>query len=126
MSDKKIAKQVLDVIGGKENIENYTHCATRLRIVLKNNELVDKKATDDIPELKGYFYSTGQHQFVFGTGRVNDIYQAFESEIEENQSNNTNESENTPSVKESAYRHMNPAQRWDGSTTCYCLISNYQ
>ena len=111
MSDKKIAKQVLDVIGGKENIENYTHCATRLRIVLKNNELVDKKATDDIPELKGYFYSTGQHQFVFGTGRVNDIYQAFESEIEENQSNNTNESENTPSVKESAYRHMNPAQR---------------
>lgn len=95
MSDKKIAKQVLDVIGGKENIENYTHCATRLRIVLKNNELVDKKATDDIPELKGYFYSTGQHQFVFGTGRVNDIYQAFESE-------------NTPSVKESAYRHMYP------------------
>lgn len=83
MSDKKIAKQVLDVIGGKENIENYTHCATRLRIVLKNNELVDKKATDDIPELKGYFYLTGQHQFVFGTGRVNDIYQAFESEIEE-------------------------------------------
>ena len=40
--DKSI-EQLLDVIGGKENIKNYEHCATRLRVVLKDDSKLDKR-----------------------------------------------------------------------------------
>ncbi|MCZ0716889.1 PTS transporter subunit EIIC [Aerococcus kribbianus] len=122
MSDKQIAQEILKTIGGPDNIENYSHCATRLRIVLKDNSLVDKDHVDTIDDLKGYFYSTGQHQFVFGTGRVNQVYQAVESEINSGQGdsaiNSTEADEmshdgeaNQNKDKKKDKDNMNPAQR---------------
>ena len=43
MKDQKIIDQLLQAVGGKENVKNYEHCATRLRIILKNDALLDKK-----------------------------------------------------------------------------------
>ena len=68
MKHEKTVKELLEVLGGKDNISNYEHCATRLRVVLKDDDVVDKEEAENITENKGYFYSTGQHQFVFGTG----------------------------------------------------------
>ncbi len=75
MKYKKTIDQLLDVVGGKDNIKNYEHCATRLRIILKDNDKLDKAAAEEIPESKGYFFNTGQHQFIFGTGKVNEVYE---------------------------------------------------
>ena len=66
--------QILKALGGQENIKNFEHCATRLRIILKDNGLVDKAAAESVEGSKGYFFNTGQHQFVFGTGKVNEVF----------------------------------------------------
>ena len=51
MSDpKKASKEILEAIGGKENIDSATHCVTRLRFVLHDESKVDKKALDHVDD----------------------------------------------------------------------------
>ncbi len=76
MSDnKEIAKQVIAAVGGKENINSVTHCATRLRIMVSDESKIDKNKVEDIEKVKGTFYNSGQFQIIFGTGTVNKIYE---------------------------------------------------
>ena len=51
--NKKIAEEVIAAIGGKENIVSLAHCATRLRIVVKDRKKVNEKALDKIDKAKG-------------------------------------------------------------------------
>ena len=106
MKYEQTIKTMLEVLGGKENIANYEHCATRMRIVLKNDSVVDKEEAEAVPESKGYFYSTGQHQFIFGTGKVNEVYAEFDQEMK-----GTEAAASDSSVKEDAYANLNPAQK---------------
>lgn len=82
MDYQKIAKAILDAVGGKENVRNYEHCATRLRVIVEDNDKID---TDKIEALKesigGYFFQSGQHQFIIGTGKVNEVYAAFQNYV---------------------------------------------
>lgn len=78
--NKKIAEEVIAAIGGKENIVSLAHCATRLRIVVKDRKKVNEKALDKIDKAKGYFFTAGQYQIIFGTGLVNDVYEAVKEE----------------------------------------------
>ena len=48
MNFPKIAQQVIEKLGGKENIATVVHCATRLRIVLHDESKVDKENVDNI------------------------------------------------------------------------------
>jgi len=107
MKNEKIVNELIDVVGGEENIKNYEHCATRLRIVLKDDELVDEEKAEEIEDNKGYFYNTGQHQFIFGTGKVNEVYQDLDQYL---QSSNA-DVENDKSVKEDAYQNLSPIQK---------------
>jgi len=75
MDYKKVAKEVTDAIGGKENISSITHCATRLRVMVKNQESIDKKTVEDIEGVKGAFFNSGQYQVIFGTGTVNKVFE---------------------------------------------------
>lgn len=50
MGKQQLAKDILSLVGGKENVENVTHCYTRLRFNLKNDNLADK---DKIESLDG-------------------------------------------------------------------------
>ena len=51
MDNKQIAKEVIEALGGRENVNSVAHCATRLRIVLKDNSLADlKKLENEIEE----------------------------------------------------------------------------
>ncbi len=77
MNYKNIAKEILDNIGHSENIESAAHCATRLRIVLKNEEAIDKAKLQNIEGVKGVFITAGQLQIIFGTGIVNKVYDEF-------------------------------------------------
>ncbi|TNH08324.1 sucrose-specific PTS transporter subunit IIBC [Testudinibacter sp. TR-2022] len=70
----KIATQVIEKLGGKENISALAHCATRLRIVLKDESAVDKEAIENIDGVKGQFSVAGQYQIIFGSGTVNKVH----------------------------------------------------
>lgn len=67
---KVSAKQVLEALGGKDNIITVSHCATRLRLTIKDENLINKKAVEDAEGVAGYFVKSGQHQVIFGTGYV--------------------------------------------------------
>lgn len=100
---KQVINQLLEVIGGEENLKTFEHCATRLRIMLVDDTLVDKEAAEHIFEVKGYFFHTGQHQFVFGTGTVNDVYTALSDRVGRHSTKIHHDVE--------VYANMSPAQR---------------
>lgn len=77
MDYKKIAREVMECVGGKENIRGVTHCVTRLRLILNDPEKYDRKKLENIEGTKGVIYNSGQLMIIFGTGTVNDVYDAF-------------------------------------------------
>lgn len=77
MDFKNIASQILEKIGGKENLISGAHCATRLRLVLSDEKKADKSAIENIDGVKGVFIASGQLQIIFGTGTVNKVYDEF-------------------------------------------------
>lgn len=69
-----IAKQLLEHLGGKSNIQALAHCATRLRLALKDDALIDEAAIESLEGVKGQFKVAGQYQIIFGSGIVNQVY----------------------------------------------------
>ena len=59
---------------GKDNISSATHCATRLRLIVKDKDRIDEKALLSINLVKGTFFNAGQYQIILGTGIVNKVY----------------------------------------------------
>lgn len=80
MADKyfNIAKAIVEVVG-KENIVSATHCATRLRLMVKDRDAIDDKKIEKIDEVKGVFFTSGQYQIILGTGIVNKVYAQIET-----------------------------------------------
>lgn len=76
--NREIAKQVIEAVGGKENIASFAHCATRLRIMVHEQEKIDQSRVEGIDKVKGAFFNSGQFQIIFGTGTVNRIYEEVE------------------------------------------------
>ena len=74
MDVKEIAKKLVPLLGGKENIASAQHCATRLRLVIRDESKIDQKGLDEIEDVKGAFSNSGQFQIIFGTGLVNKIH----------------------------------------------------
>jgi len=68
MNYKNVAEQILKHLSGKENIVSAAHCATRLRLVLNDESVVDMKALQAIEGVKGVFSNSGQFQIILGTG----------------------------------------------------------
>lgn len=73
----KCAKEIYENLGGRDNIVQAAHCATRLRLVVADNSRINKKALEDIEGVKGMFESNGQLQLIIGTGTVNKVYDEF-------------------------------------------------
>ena len=67
-------KQLLKLIGGKENIRSVEHCATRLRLILKDKSKIEEKAIEAIDGVKGQFFAAAQFQIILGTGFVDKVY----------------------------------------------------
>ena len=65
----KCAQEIVDNIGGRDNIAQAAHCATRLRLVIKDNSKVNDKALENIDGVKGKFESNGQLQLIIGNLR---------------------------------------------------------
>ena len=77
MDYRKIAEEIYEKVGKKENIVSVAHCSTRLRLVLADNEKCDAKQVEEIDGVKGVFSASGQIQIILGTGVVNKVYDEF-------------------------------------------------
>ncbi|WP_290033132.1 sucrose-specific PTS transporter subunit IIBC [Ligilactobacillus cholophilus] len=76
MDHKKVASEVIKAVG-KDNIVAAAHCATRLRLVLKDDSKVNQTALDNNDDIKGTFKTDGQYQVIIGPGDVNNVYDEF-------------------------------------------------
>ena len=59
-------KRLLELVGGKENIQAVSHCMTRMRFVLIDPKKADEKAIEELPSVKGTFTQAGQYQVIIG------------------------------------------------------------
>ena len=73
MDHKKVAEVVIKAVG-RDNLVAAAHCATRLRLVLKDDDKVDLKMLDSDPDIKGTFKTNGQFQIIVGPGDVDNVY----------------------------------------------------
>lgn len=69
-----VATEVMALLGGETNIEQLTHCATRLRVVTKDDSKVDAEKLGETEGVHGYFFKNGQHQVILGTGFVGKVF----------------------------------------------------
>lgn len=74
MDNRQIATEVIEALGGRENVRSVAHCATRLRVMVHDEGKIDKEKAEAIDKVKGAFFNSGQYQMIFGTGTVNKIY----------------------------------------------------
>ena len=77
MNYRESAAEVLEKIGGKDNLISGAHCATRLRLVVRDEKQIKKEEIEEIDGVKGVFIAQGQLQIIFGTGVVNRVYDEF-------------------------------------------------
>lgn len=98
------ARQIVEAVGGAENIAAATHCVTRLRLALIDESKVDQEALDQIDVVKGSFSTNGQFQVVIGQGTVNKVYAELVKETGIGESTKDD-------VKKASEKNMNPLQR---------------
>ncbi|MEJ4043853.1 sucrose-specific PTS transporter subunit IIBC [Erwinia sp. SLM-02] len=104
MDFDKIARELLPLLGGRENIASAAHCATRLRLVMVDDDKVQKEAIEAVEGVKGCFRNAGQMQIIFGSGIVNKVHAAF---IKVAGINESSKSE----AADIAAKKLNPLQR---------------
>ena len=74
MNNQDIAKKVIEALGGRENVNSVAHCATRLRVMVKDEGKINKEVIENLDKVQGAFFNSGQYQIIFGTGTVNKMY----------------------------------------------------
>ena len=99
----EISKRITELVGGRDNIIATAHCATRLRIVLKDYELADLERIEDVDLVKGQFVAGNQLQIIFGAGLVNEVYEVFSRYT-------GTENSSLGDVKAAGAQRMNPLQ----------------
>lgn len=104
MDIRKQTEEIVQALGGKENVSAATHCVTRLRLALHDESKVDQKALESIDVVKGSFSTNGQFQVVIGQGTVNKVYKEF---VDITGVGEASKDE----VKKAAASNLNPLQR---------------
>ncbi|KXZ39899.1 PTS system, sucrose-specific IIC component [Alkalithermobacter thermoalcaliphilus JW-YL-7 = DSM 7308] len=102
---KQLAEDIIHLVGGKENIESAVHCATRLRMVLRDDKKANKEKLEQLSEVKGCFSTAGQFQIILGQGLVNKVYQEM---VNEGYISLSSEDES----KNAAMKKLNPIQKF--------------
>ena len=105
MSYKKSAEDILQAIGGEENLDAIAHCATRLRLVLNDESKVDEETLNNMDVVKGTFSTGRQYQIIIGSGTVNKVFNELEKITGK-------EASTTSDVKDKSTKNMNPLQKF--------------
>lgn len=101
---ESIAAEIVRLAGGRENILGVAHCATRLRLVLEDNDKADMTSIENVDLVKGVFVAGDQLQIIFGAGLVNDVCQVLAESLHM-------DSMSLGDLKSKANKRMNPLQR---------------
>lgn len=75
-----LAWDIIDNIGGKENVRNFTHCITRVRFYLKDESLAQDSVVANLDGVIDVVKAGGQYQIVIGPA-VEDVYNAIGSQM---------------------------------------------
>ncbi|MGE6540325.1 PTS system trehalose-specific EIIBC component [Bacillus luti] len=102
---RKTAEEVLQYIGGKDNIEQAAHCVTRLRIALKDESKIDNDKLQSVALVKGAFHNAGIFQIVIGPGDVDRVYAELITLAGMKEAT-------VADVKDSGNQKLNPAQKF--------------
>lgn len=100
---EKDAEQLLQFIGGKENISAVSHCVTRMRFVLVDPDKADVEKIEALPSTKGTFTQAGQFQVIIGN-EINEYYNDFIRIA-------GMEGVSKETVKKAALKNQNPVQK---------------
>lgn len=106
MDAKIVAERILENVGGDSNIKSAEHCATRLRLVLKDSDAINENEIENIDGVKGIFQNSGQFQIILGTGFVNKVYNEFNKLIDNTETNNNTEVYDNMNVLQKASRTL--------------------
>ncbi|MGW7927120.1 PTS system trehalose-specific EIIBC component [Staphylococcus xylosus] len=101
---KKDVQDIVEAVGGKDNLDTATHCVTRLRLVLKDDDKVDKDRLSNNDLVKGQFKADNQYQIVIGPGTVDEVYKQLIAETGISESSKDD-------AKAAAAKKGNPIQR---------------
>lgn len=101
---KKDVQDIVEAVGGKDNLDTATHCVTRLRLVLKDDDKVDKDRLSENDLVKGQFKADNQYQIVIGPGTVDEVYKQLIAETGISESSKDD-------AKAAAAKKGNPIQR---------------
>lgn len=77
MNDKQLAEHILELLGGDSNVNQATHCVTRLRVTINNSGKVRKADLSNIEDVIGVNQVGNQTQVILG-GRVHGVYDEFQ------------------------------------------------
>lgn len=80
MDKQQLSKEILKLVGGEENIDQVTHCMTRLRFNLNDNKKADKATLKNTPGVMGVMENGGQFQVIIGND-VPVVYNALVSNM---------------------------------------------
>ncbi len=93
---KETVNQLIDALGGKNNIKEAFHCATRFRVILNDDSKVNKVKLENVEKSKGFAKEGNQWQVIFGAGIVNKVYEKYKSIYTlTNETNNSTETKKT-------------------------------
>lgn len=73
MELKELSEKIIEFIG-KENISSVSHCATRLRLIVKDKNKVNLSEIEKLKDVKGIFFDSGQYQIILGDKLTEDIF----------------------------------------------------
>lgn len=99
----QLANEVIEVVGGKENVISVTNCMTRLRFVLKDDTIPNTEEVKAIKGVKGVMNKGGQYQVIIGT-HVNEVVKFVEKEL--GFSNNETSKVSTSDIKDSVFNRF--------------------
>ncbi|MEG0159890.1 MAG: beta-glucoside-specific PTS transporter subunit IIABC [Carnobacterium sp.] len=93
---EKVAQEIVEKLGGKENISDAYHCQTRLRFKLIDEQKVDKEELEELDGVATYLVNAGVHQVVIGT-HVKDVFEEIDKKVDVSEQNKA------PSDKKSVF-----------------------
>lgn len=87
---EELAQDVIEQLGGKDNITDAYHCQTRMRFKLADDSKLNKDKIEDLDGVTKYLHNAGVHQVVIGT-HVKDVFEEVEKHIDTTGSNASND-----------------------------------
>ncbi|WP_445081221.1 beta-glucoside-specific PTS transporter subunit IIABC [Lactococcus sp. KTH0-1S] len=98
MNYTDISREILEQVGGEQNVKSLIHCMTRLRFVLKDESIVNDSKVEKINGVIGTNRQSGQYQIIIGNNVV-PVYNAINS-IAKFNDNSTQDKENLKGKKQ--------------------------